>query len=82
VPLPPPWLQEVLLAILLVVLLEIIISFCTDLQMDFELCQGDTNGVLYFLDACSLLQIPPIFMPPQLVFDKQMVDLFLLNPDD
>ncbi len=78
----PCLLQEVLLAVLLAVLLEIVFPFLTDLQMGFELHQGDTKGVLYFLDACGSLQIPPILVPPQLVFDKQTVDLFALDPDD
>jgi hypothetical protein len=60
-------LQEVLLAISLPVFSKVFILLLTNFQMDLELSQGDLKGVVYFLDACASLQIPPVFISSQLI---------------
>ncbi len=74
--------QQVSLAILGPMFLEIVVLLVTNLQVNLELCHCDSKGVFNVLDASRLLEVNPIFIATQLIFHKQMIYLLVLNPND
>jgi hypothetical protein len=62
-------LQEMLLAKLFPIFSKLIILLLPNFLMNNKLHQGDLKGA-FFLDTCHLLQIPPVFILTQILFNK------------